>query len=232
MERNITAAQVASGTLSAARIPDLDAAKITTGELATARYPRRTIFAGSQGVLAANTASGRHTPLTCGVVQSTASAASAALVALWQPFFIPRSTAVTLTISCTTLQAGATARMAIFSGNEATYAPVTLLEDLGTVSMASTGNKQLTSASAHSGFVWVGIWSSNHTSVRFTRPTVDTSAANGFGTPGSTSSRVPYGWFATGVDYSASWPAGSPPALTVANNTDQVNYPAVWMEWA
>jgi len=59
----------------------------------------------------------------------------------------------------------------------------------------------------------------------------DSSGVNPFGGPGGANVRIPYGWIATGLDYSASWPAGSPPALTLANATDNIHYPAVWVEW-
>jgi hypothetical protein len=119
----------------------------------------------------------------------------------------------------------------MFSADEGTLLPVTRTEDVGTVSGASTGVKQITTAGTYVGLVYVALWLSNHSTVRWTRVNPDASALNPFGGAGGANARVPFGWIATGLDYSASWPAGSPPALTSANNTDHINYPAVWMEW-
>jgi hypothetical protein len=230
LERNFSASQITSGTLDDGVIPDLDAAKITTGELNPLVLPRRSIYSNSGGVFGANTAWGRHPPISCLSNQNTAMAANAATGAVWVPFFIPRSTQVTLSINCTTLQASAIARLAIFSGDEATVTPIALVEDLGTVVTSSTGLKQITSSGTHSGFVFAAAWLSNHTTVRCTRPNPG-NINNPFGGPGGTNARMPYGWVATGLDYSAAWPAGSPPALTIGNSSDNLNFPAIWMEW-
>ena len=224
LERNFSATQITSGTLDAARVPNFDAAKITTGELNPLVLPRRSVFGNTQGTFAANTATGRHSPISCLVNQTTASGSSMATNAIWMPFFIPRATQVVLSLNCTTLQASAVARMSIFSFNEATLAPTALVEDMGTVSLASTGLKQITTAGTHSGYVFGAVWLSNHTSVRCTRVNPDPSGSNPFGGPGGTNTRVNFGWIATGLDYSASWPAGSPPALTIANNSDHIQY--------
>jgi hypothetical protein len=231
LERNFNASQINAGELDPAVIPGLDAAIIETGEFTYPRLPRNFRFANTNGVFAANTAWGRHSPLSCLVNQTTASAASVATNAVWYPFFIPRQTAVTISVNCTTLQASSIIRIAMFSADEGTLLPVTRTEDAGTVSGASTGVKQLTTAGTYVGLVYVALWLSNHSTVRWTRVNPDASALNPFGGAGGANARVPFGWIATGLDYSASWPAGSPPALTSANSTDHINYPAVWMEW-
>ncbi len=232
LERNFSAAQITSGTLDAARIPSLDAAKITTGELSPDVLPRRMLPASARGTYGTTTASGRHSPLTCASVQTNGQSASNATNAVWYPYFVPRSSTLTISMRCSTLQAGSTARIAIFSGDEVTIQPVTMLEDLGTVSGASTGDKNLTSAGTHSGLIFVAVWQSNHSTVRWIRVNVVDSPMRILGTAGGASSRIPYGWIATGLDYSSAWPAGSPPALTSGNFSDHINYPAVWMEWA
>ena len=231
LERNFSGDQITTGTIPAGVIPDLDAAKITTGELNPLVLPRKLMYANTGGVFAANTAWGRHSPLTCLVLQSAAMNASQATYAVWYPFFIPRQTAVTLSLSCATLQASSFIRVAMFSADEGTLLPVARTEDVGTVSGASTGTKQITTAGTYQGLVYVALWLSNHATVRWIRLAVDSSAMNPFGSAG-TNTRIPYGWIATGLDYSASWPAGSPPALTLANHADHLNGPAVWMEWA
>lgn len=232
LERNFSATQITSGTLDDGVIPDLDAAKITTGELNSLVLPRRQILANSQGVYGATTGLGRHSPVTCASVQTTAQAASSATNAVWYPYYIPRDTAVTISLKCSTLQASSFVRVAIFSGSETTGQPVTMLSDLGTLSSASTGDKQITSPGTHQGLVFVAVWVSNHSTARWIRVNVVDGPLRMFGNAGSASSRIPYGWLATGLDYSASWPSGSPPALTSANFSDHINYPAVWMEWA
>jgi hypothetical protein len=231
LERNFSGDQITTGTIPAGVIPDLDAAKITTGELNPLVLPRKLMYANTGGVFAASTAWGRHSPLTCLVLQSAAMNASQATYAVWYPFFIPRQTAVTLSLSCATLQASSFIRVAMFSADEGTLLPVARTEDVGTVSGASTGIKQITTAGTYQGLVYVALWLSNHATVRWIRLAVDSSAMNPFGSAG-TNIRIPYGWIATGLDYSASWPAGSPPALTLANHADHLNGPAVWMEWA
>jgi hypothetical protein len=231
LERNFSGDQITTGTIPAGVIPDLDAAKITTGELNPLVLPRKLMYANTGGVFAANTAWGRHSPLTCLVLQSAAMNASQATYAVWYPFFIPRQTAVTLSLSCATLQASSFIRVAMFSADEGTLLPVARTEDVGTVSGASTGTKQITTAGTYQGLVYVALWLSNHATVRWIRLAADSSAMNPFGSAG-TNARIPYGWIATGLDYSASWPAGSPPALTLANHADHLNGPAVWMEWA
>lgn len=231
LERNFSGDQITTGTIPAGVIPDLDAAKITTGELNPLVLPRKLMYANTGGVFAANTAWGRHSPLTCLVLQSAAMNASQATYAVWYPFFIPRQTAVTLSLSCATLQASSFIRVAMFSADEGTLLPVARTEDVGTVSGASTGTKQITTAGTYQGLVYVALWLSNHATVRWIRLAADSSAMNPFGSAG-TNARIPYGWIATGLDYSASWPAGSPPALTLANHADHLNCPAVWMEWA
>lgn len=231
LERNFSATQITSGTLDAALIPSLDAAKITTGELSPDVLPRRMLPASARGTYGTTTASGRHSPLTCASVQTNGQSASNATNAVWYPYFVPRSSTLTISMRCSTLQAGSTARIAIFSGDEVTIQPVTMLEDLGTVSGASTGDKNLTSAGTHSGLIFVAVWQSNHSTVRWIRVNVVDSPMRILGTAGGASSRIPYGWIATGLDYSSAWPAGSPPALTSGNFSDNINYPAVWMEW-
>lgn len=232
LERNFSASQITSGTLDDGVIPNLDAAKITTGELSSVVLPIRQIQSNSQGVYGATTALGRHSPMTCASVQTTAQAASSATNAVWYPYYIPRATAVTISLKCSTLQASSFVRVAIFSGSETTGQPVTMLSDLGTLSSASTGDKQITSPGTHQGLVFVAVWVSNHSTARWIRVNVVDGPLRMFGNAGSASSRIPYGWLATGLDYSASWPSGSPPALTSANFSDHINYPAVWMEWA
>lgn len=231
LERDIDASQV-NGVLDATNIPDLDAAKITTGEFSPLVLPRRMLFASSQGTYGATTGSGRHSPLTCASAQTVGQAASNATNAVWYPYFVPRSSTLTISMRCSTLQASSTARIAIFSASETTLQPVTMLEDLGTVSGASTGDKQLTSVGTHSGLIFVAVWQSNHSTVRWIRVNVVDGPMRVFGSAGGASSRIIYGWIATGLDYSAGWPAGSPPALTSANFSDHLNYPAVWMEWS
>jgi hypothetical protein len=232
LERNFSGDQITTGTIPAGVIPDLDAAKITTGELSPDVLPRRMLPASARGTYGTTTASGRHSPLTCASVQTNGQSASNATNAVWYPYFVPRSSTLTISMRCSTLQAGSTARIAIFSGDEVTIQPVTMLEDLGTVSGASTGDKNLTSAGTHSGLIFVAVWQSNHSTVRWIRVNVVDSPMRILGTAGGASSRIPYGWIATGLDYSSAWPAGSPPALTSGNFSDHINYPAVWMEWA
>lgn len=150
--------------------------------------------------------------------------------AFWFPYFLPRRCSPTLYIYCGTLEAGSTARFSTWSNDEATMKPATggLIEDVGTVSGATTGSKSITVATPIGpGWVWLGVWLSNHTTVRWFKFNAGANVTV-FGDDSFTNTRLCPAWTAGTLDYSASWNS-TLPSLTVANTTTYTNMPAVAM---
>jgi hypothetical protein len=113
-------------------------------------------------------------------------------------------------------------RFSTWSNDEATFRPATngLIEDVGTVSGASTGSKSITcSIAVGPGWVWVGVWASNHTTVRWNRFNGGWTQ-NLMGYTNTENNRIVFGWAVAGVDYSSAWN----PTLPTLVSVNSVNY--------
>lgn len=169
---------------------------------------------------------GYHYPAGMSGVSSASS--SQAQMAGWVPFWLPKACTPTLFIYCWTAQAGATARFSVWSNDGDNFKPSTLLEDVGTVSGATAGNKEVTGAvSVGPGWVWVGVWASNHSSVRWSRgssgrgPMGDSANANG---------RSVWGYSASALDYSSAW-SSTLPTLAAFDNVVNAQTPPAGLRW-
>lgn len=172
---------------------------------------------------------GLHFPVTIdGDTQNQSS--SWAQYAFWWLFWVPTPKQVTCDVRVAALESGATARLSLWTTTDAAK-PGTLVEDMGTVSAASTGVKSLTSSASVSGWVTVGVWQSNHSTVRYTRGTASTSLFSPYGMPKDHQvGRRPFCWYATGLNYSSAWNS-TLPTLALANNTVVGQPTMVWMRW-
>jgi hypothetical protein len=175
--------------------------------------------------------SGLFTPDTVLLGTAGAQTASTAQRAVWMPFWLPRRVATPkFYAQCSTLESGATIRFSTWSNNETTFRPATggLIEDVGTVSGTTTGSKSITAANAIGpGWVWVGVWCSNHTTVRWFRSSGFT--ARHMGDNAFTNGRNVYGYLADSLDYSSAW-SSTLPTLTVAESASHGNTPYINME--
>lgn len=160
---------------------------------------------------------GTFLPDTCATTTVATQSSASAQSAWWFPFWLPRSCTPTVNQYCWTLESGSTLRASLWSNNDATFKPSTLLEDLGTMSGSATGAKSVAATEAvDAGWVWVGLWASNHTTVRWNRYSGAWNPAL-MGDVDPMATRIAFGWTAGGLDYSSAWP-GTLPTLTAANS--------------
>lgn len=156
---------------------------------------------------------------------SATSGSCAQLTALY-PIFVDRAlTLDRLAVSVTTLEAGSTARLGIYSLTNGS--PVNRVADFGTVDCSSTGIKTASGSQAVGpGWYALAVWVSNHATVRF--------KTNGFGLNAflgddfSAGSNANCMWTVTATDYSA----GLPSTISAILNNSSVSRPAVSARFA
>lgn len=231
----ITIAATASGAVATDAIFDAKgdlpvgtgadtAAKLTVGTngtlpLADSNQSTGLIYVGAPRTKAPTTAGGCGTylPDTCSNTTVTTQSSASAQSAWWFPYWLPRRCTPTVNQYCWTLESGSTLRASLWSNNDATFKPSTLLEDLGTMSGAATGAKSVAaSGSVGPGWVWVGLWASNHTTVRWNRFAGNWNAAL-MGDVDPMATRIAFGWTAGSLNYSSAWNS-TLPTLTAANS--------------
>ena len=126
---------------------------------------------------------GIHTPETTLAGGAAPQSAANAQVATWFPCWVHKPVRPLLRSYCFTLEAGSSARFALWTLDHATIRPGTLIEDLGLMAGTSTGAKALSASTATvTGWFFLAVWASNHTTVRWGRPTFDSSKCQMFGT--------------------------------------------------
>ena len=167
--------------------------------------------------------SGIHTPETTLAGGAAPQSAANAQVATWFPCWVHKPVRPLLRSYCFTLEAGSSARFALWTLDHATIRPGTLIEDLGLMAGTSTGAKALSASTATvTGWFFLAVWASNHTTVRWGRPTFDLSKCQMFGTMAVAWGRSQYGWRVAGVDYSSAWNS-TLPTLEAASDVDHAN---------
>lgn len=177
------------------------------------------------------TVAGLHSPWT--IYNSAGSTQTSATnqLAVWWPAYVDRSSTIQVHTYCWTLESGSTARASLWTADNSTVKPGTLVEDLGTVSGASTGGKSwTTSTNTVQGWFFIGIWISNHTTVRWNRPgsgMYDLHGSQIFGGKGIAGGRPQVAWRAASLDYSSSW-SSSLPTLVASNSVDHAQDPMVY----
>lgn len=174
-----------------------------------------------------------HAPMTTKDGSSQTQTASYAQQTVWWPCYtdIPiRITAVKT--YCWTGEASAFLRVGVYA-DDGTVAPGALITDLGSLLGPSAGMKTLTSTSGTipPGFFFLGVWSSNHATVRWNRATF--LGTGPYGTITNASGRTLFGFNrSTVTDYSAGMPAsaaGLPTSLAsdaTHSNAPLMNYNA------
>lgn len=179
---------------------------------------------GAVSIKAPKTADGGiHTPETTLAGGAAQQSAANAQVATWFPCWVHKPVRPLLRSYCFTLEAGSSARFALWTLDHATIRPGTLIEDLGLMAGTSTGAKALSASTATvTGWFFLAVWASNHTTVRWGRPTFDSSKCQMFGTTGVAGGRNQYGWRVAGVDYSSAWNS-TLPTLQAASDIDHGN---------
>ena len=179
---------------------------------------------GAVSIKAPKTAGGGiHTPETTPPSSSAPQTAANAQVATWFPCWVHKPVRPLLRSYCFTPEAGSSARFALWTLDHATIMPGTLIEDLGLMAGTSTGAKALSASTATvTGWFFLAVWASNHTTVRWGRPTFDSSKCQMFGTMAVAWGRSQYGWRAAGVDYSSAWNS-TLPTLEAASDVDHGN---------
>lgn len=167
---------------------------------------------------------GIHTPETTLAGGAAPQSAANAQVATWFPCWVHKPVRPLLRSYCFTLEAGSSARFALWTLDHATIRPGTLIEDLGLMAGTSTGAKALSASTATvTGWFFLAVWASNHTTVRWGRPTFDSSKCQMFGAAvGVAWGRNQYGWRVEGVDYSSAWNS-TLPTLQAASDIDHGN---------
>lgn len=163
---------------------------------------------------------GFYLPDTCATTNVAPQTSAAPQAAVWWPIWVPRRCTPTLAVSCWTAEAGSTLRFSTWANDEATFRPATggLIEDLGTVSGATTGVRSVTCATPlNPGWNWIGVWASNNTTVRWSRFSGSLNA-NLMGDSAVNDTRIVFGWGATALDYSSAWNT-TLPTLTAYNGT-------------
>jgi hypothetical protein len=157
-----------------------------------------------------------------GVTAAAGSGASCAKVARWWLYATTKPMTVQhIATFVSTLESGAEQRLAIYNVNE-NGAPTTLIADYGTVSASSTGRKLASGSTVVTGRFAIGVWSSDHSTVRYFRAsTALTEMMLGDGSfldsPGAVC------WGIDNVDYSAGFPATAPTAFTQITPRSPVN---------
>ena len=179
---------------------------------------------GAVSIKAPKTADGGiHTPETTLAGGAAPQSAANAQVATWFPCWVHKPVRPLLRSYCFTLEAGSSARFALWTLDHATIRPGTLIEDLGLMAGTSTGAKALSASTATvTGWFFLAVWASNHTTVRWGRPTFDSSKCQMFGTMAVAWGRNQYGWRAYGLDYSSAWNS-TLPTLEAASDIDHQN---------
>ena len=179
---------------------------------------------GAVSIKAPKTADGGiHTPETTLAGGAAPQYAANAQVATWFPCWVHKPVRPLLRSYCFTLEAGSSARFALWTLDHATIRPGTLIEDLGLMAGTSTGAKALSASTATvTGWFFLAVWASNHTTVRWGRPTFDASKCQMFGTMEPAWGRNQYGWRVAGVDYSSAWNS-TLPTLQAASDIDHAN---------
>ena len=167
-------------------------------------------------------------PMTIASTYTHAGAnASHAQRVVFYPVWMPKRRAITrLTVNVTTIEAGATARLGVFTctGVNTSVFSGDLVVDAGLVSAATIGQKSLTVSLSLTPGMWVfAVWCSNHTTVRYGNPDVPAAPLGR-----SAGYLSPYiATFVNGVDYSAGLPSTIPAgqSMAVANVTA---VPSMW----
>ena len=180
---------------------------------------------GAVSIKAPKTADGGiHTPETTLAGSAAPQLAADAQVATWFPCWVHKPVRPLVRSYCFTLEAGSSARFALWTLDHATIRPGTLIEDLGLMAGTSTGAKALSASTATvTGWFFLAVWASNHTTVRWGRPTFDLSKCQMFGgTTGVAWGRTQYGWRVDGVDYSSAWNS-TLPTLQAASDIVHAN---------
>lgn len=181
----------------------------------------------------AGTQVGYFLPDTFSTISSpTNQSGATAQQACWFPVFLPRRCTPTISLYVFTLESGATGRVSTWANDEATFKPATggLIEDLGSVSASTTGTKVVTcSTPIGPGWVWIGTWVSNHTTVRWGRYGSSTVDARLMGDYGIFGGRPVFGWTAGTLDYSSAW-SSTLPSLTAANTVTHANSVTPYLE--
>lgn len=119
-------------------------------------------------------------------------------------------------------EAGSTCRFGIYNA-DSTFLPGTLLADYGTVSGATTGQKDASGSTVvNPGVFWLATWFSNHTAVRFTSVTYTVS--NTFFGDTVANNSVGQMLRLANQDYSAGFPASYPGGATIVNGGPAVYY--------
>lgn len=175
-----------------------------------------------------------HAPLTVAENAQTAQAVASNGVAVWYPCYVHATAHVTVSNYCWTLQSGSTLRFALWTFDTSTLKPGTLVQDLGTVSGASTGAKSATaSTSTVSGYFFIGIYcDSVSTTVRWNRANNgwDFAGCKMFGATGIAAGQAQFGWHATGLNYDSAWNS-TLPTLVASTTSTHAAYPFPNWSW-
>lgn len=163
------------------------------------RAARADVFAGiTNGYL----------PLSCMTGSVSNAGASLAQRPFWWPFILDRPMVVSAVATwCWASEASSTLRAGFYACDDE-WVPTTLLADYGTMSGASTGAKTVTGTTEiPAGLFSLCLWPSNHTTVRWSKPSVGTPLA--FGETSQASGTYNLGWRLQSetADYSAGLPA-------------------------
>jgi len=161
-----------------------------------------------------------------GYAATTGSSASVAQVAYIYPKSVSRRlTLAALAIEVTTLEAGSTARVGVYSldASWSTATKVAEYTSVTAIDCSSTGIKESTGSTAlDPGWYALVVWYSNHSTVRLRK--LQPQSATLFGNPVGALNRFVFGWKTAATDYSAGLPASFDlTALTLANTSTDAN---------